>query len=97
MNKKLQVLKYLIADISAAMLAWALFFTFRKIYIETAKFGKPVPVVYDEQYYWGLLFIPLFWILMYYLTGTYKEIYRKSRLKEIGQTFLLSILIRQRR
>lgn len=92
MNKKLQVLKYLIADISAAMLAWALFFTFRKIYIETAKFGKPVPVVYDEQYYWGLLFIPLFWVLMYYLTGTYKEIYRKSRLKEIGQTFLLSII-----
>lgn len=92
MNKKLQVVKYLIADISAAMLAWALFFTFRKIYIETAKFGKPVPLVYDEQYYWGLLFIPVFWVLMYYLTGTYKDIYRKSRLKEIGQTFLLSII-----
>lgn len=92
MNKKLQVLKYLIADISAAMLAWALFFSFRKIYIEAAKFGKPIPLVFDEQYYWGLLFIPLFWILMYYLTGTYKDIYRKSRLKEIGQTFLLSLI-----
>lgn len=92
MNKKLQVTKYLIADISAAMLAWALFFSFRKIYIETAKFGKPVPLVYDQQYYWGLVFIPLFWILMYYLIGTYKEIYRKSRLKEIGQTFLISII-----
>lgn len=92
MNKKLQVTKYLIADISAAMLAWALFFSFRKIYIETAKFGKPVPLVYDQQYYWGLLAIPIFWILMYYLTGTYKDIYRKSRLREIGQTFLLSII-----
>ncbi len=92
MNKKLQVTKYLIADISAAMLAWALFFSFRKIYIETAKFGKPVPLVYDQQYYWGLLAIPIFWVLMYYLTGAYKEIYRKSRLKEIGQTFLLSII-----
>lgn len=92
MNKKLQVTKYLIADITASMLAWALFFSFRKIYIETAKFGKPVPLVYDEQYYWGLAFIPVFWILMYYLTGTYKDIYRKSRLKEIGQTFLLSLI-----
>lgn len=92
MNKKLQVTKYLIADISASMLAWALFFSFRKIYIETAKFGKPIPLVYDQQYYWGLVFIPLFWILMYYLTGTYKDIYRKSRLKEIGQTLFLSII-----
>ncbi len=92
MNKKLQVTKYLIADISAAMLAWALFFSFRKIYIETAKFGKPVPLVYDQQYYCGLVAIPVFWVLMYYLTGAYKEIYRKSRLKEIGQTFLLSII-----
>lgn len=92
MNKKLQVTKYLIADITAAMLAWGLFFTFRKIYIETAKFGKPVEVVYDDQYYWGLIFIPAFWVLMYYLTGTYKDIYRKSRLKEIGQTLLLSII-----
>jgi exopolysaccharide biosynthesis polyprenyl glycosylphosphotransferase len=92
MNKNLQVFKYLFADISAAMLAWAIFFSFRKLYIETAKFGMPVPLVYDRQYYWGLLFIPLFWILMYYLTGTYKDIYRKSRLKEIGQTLLLSII-----
>ncbi len=92
MNKKLQVIKYLFADISAAMLAWAIFYSFRKIYIETAKFGKPVPLVYDQQYFWGLVFIPLFWILIYYLIGTYKDIYRKSRLKELGQTFLISTI-----
>ncbi|MCX6297199.1 MAG: sugar transferase [Bacteroidetes bacterium] len=92
MNKKLQVIKYLFADISSAMLAWALFYTFRKIYIETAKFGKPVPLIYDRQYFWGLIFIPLFWILIYYLIGTYKDIYRKSRLKEVGQTFLISTI-----
>lgn len=92
MNKKLQVSKYLIADITAATLAWSLFFIFRKIYIETEKFGKPVPLVFDQKYYWGLVFIPVFWVLMYYLTGTYKDIYRKSRLKEIGQTFMLSII-----
>jgi exopolysaccharide biosynthesis polyprenyl glycosylphosphotransferase len=92
MNKKLQVLKYLIADTSAALLSWILFFIFRKSFIETAKFGKPVPIVFDNQLYWGLVFIPLFWILIYFLTGTYKNIYRKSRLKEIGQTLLLSII-----
>ncbi len=92
MNKKLQVLKYLIADISAAMLAWTLFYTFRKLYIETAKFGKPIPLNFDNRFFWGLLFIPFFWIIIYYLTGSYKDIYRKSRLKEVGQTLLLSII-----
>ncbi|MGZ3836740.1 MAG: sugar transferase, partial [Mucilaginibacter sp.] len=92
MNKRLQVLRYLLADIIAAMLAWALFFTFRKLYIETAKYGKPVPLTFDNQFFWGLIFIPFFWVLAYYLTGTYKDIYRKSRLKEIGQTLLLSVI-----
>ncbi|MFL5763168.1 MAG: sugar transferase [Bacteroidia bacterium] len=92
MNKNLQVLKYLIADVAAATAAWTLFFTFRKLYIEAEKFGKPVPLIFDKQYYWGLMLIPAFWLLMYYLTGTYKDIYRKSRLREIGQTFLMSLI-----
>ena len=92
MNKQLQVLKYLIADISAAMLSWTLFYMFRKLYIETAKYGRPIPLNFDSQFFEGLIFIPFFWILTYYLTGTYKDIYRKSRLKEIGQTFMLSII-----
>ena len=92
MNKKLQVLKYLIADIISATAAWSLFYIFRKLYIETEKFGKPIPVVFDTQFYWGLLFVPLFWLLLYYLTGTYKNIYRKSRLKEAGQTLQISVI-----
>ena len=49
-------------------------------------------MVFDEKFFWVLLFIPLFWILIYYLTGVYKNIYRKSRLKEVGQTLLISII-----
>lgn len=92
MNKRLQVLKYVIADIISATAAWSLFYIFRKLYIETEKFGTPIPVVFDSQFYWGLLFVPLFWLLLYYLTGTYKNIYRKSRLKEAGQTLQISVI-----
>lgn len=92
MNKKKQVLKYLFFDIFAATASWALFYTFRKIYIETEKYGTPIPLIYTHQFFLGLLIIPLFWICLYYLTGTYKNIYRKSRLKEIAQTFLISII-----
>ncbi|MBA3705327.1 MAG: sugar transferase [Bacteroidetes bacterium] len=92
MNKKLQVLKYLIADLVSAVAAWSLFYAFRKLYIETEKFGQPIPLVFDAQFHWGLVFVPLFWLLIYYLTGTYKDVYRKSRLKEIGQTMFISII-----
>nr|MDQ3049187.1 sugar transferase [Bacteroidota bacterium] len=50
------------------------------------------PVEYDDQFYFGLFFIPLFWILIYFLAGTYRSIYRRSRLKEAGQTLLISII-----
>ena len=92
MNKKLQVFKYLFTDICSAIGAWSLLFAFRKLYIETAKFGKPVPLIFDNQFYWGLFFIPLFWVTIYFLTGTYKDIYRRSRLRELGQTFMISLI-----
>jgi len=90
MNKPLQVAKYLIADASSAVSAWVILFVFRKIYIETVKFG-PMPVVFDKQFYWGLVLIPAFWLSIYLLTGYYKNIYRKSRLKELMQTFVISL------
>lgn len=92
MNKKLQVFKYIIADIFAAIFAWGLFYIFRKTYIEPEKFGHSVPVIFESKFYLSILLIPTFWILIYSLTGSYKSIYRKSRLKEIGQTALLSII-----
>lgn len=92
MNKKLQVLKYLFADLCSAALAWTLFYSFRKLYIEPEKFGKAVPLEFEEQFFWGLAFVPFFWLLMYVLAGSYRNIYRKSRLKELAQTFLLSLI-----
>jgi len=92
MNKKLQVFKYVIADLFSAATAWALFYIFRKQYIESEKFGNQIAIEFDSQFYYGLVFIPLFWILLYFLVGTYNNIYRKSRLREVGQTFLLSLI-----
>src|SRR5437870_2296104 len=92
MNKKLQVLKYLFADLASACIAWTLFYVFRKQYIESVKYGKPIHNEFDQHFWFGLLFVASFWILIYYLTGTYRNIYRKSRLKETGQTFMISVI-----
>lgn len=92
MNKKIQVLKYLIADTISAATSWTLFYAFRKRYIETEKFGLDVPVTFDQHFYLGLLIVTSFWLLLYFMVGSYRNIYRKSRLREVGQTLLLSII-----
>lgn len=93
MNKKLQVLKYVFADLLSSFIAWSCFFAFRKTYIESVKFGMKIPVeLSDRNFTMGLLIIPLYWLLLYVVTGTYFGIYRKSRLKEIAQTFTQTFL-----
>lgn len=92
MNKTRQIIKYIISDYLAAALAWIAFFSFRKYYIELPHFGAYEPIVFDKKFYIGITVLPIMWIISYALIGSYKDIYRKSRLKEIGQIFSVSIL-----
>lgn len=91
MHKNLQVARYLVFDIIAAMLSWTLFYIYRKVYIEPLKFGIEIPLDFNNQYYLALIIIPLFWVTIYYITGQYSNIYRKSRLLELGKTFMTSL------
>lgn len=92
MNKRLQALKYLLFDGLAAAGAWTLFFAYRKTVIESNKFGIKVPLDYDQKFFVGLIGIVTFWYLIYWTSGFYKDIYRKSRLFELGQTLLYTLL-----
>lgn len=92
MNKRLQVFKYILLDVASAAIAWTLFFIFRKKYVEPLKFGYEIPIEFDTNFYYALVLIPVYWIFLYFTIGTYKNIYRKSRLKEFGQTLLISVI-----
>lgn len=91
MNKRLQTIKYLFFDFLSATLSWTLFYIYRKKVIESEIFGFEIPIEFTNRYYIGIIIIPLLWIFLYYLSGYYKDIYRKSRLKEIWQTFATTI------
>lgn len=91
MNNKIHTIRYLAFDTLAASATWCLFFIFRKIHIESKIIGE-IPFTPDKNFYLGLVFIPLFWLLMYYLSGYYKDVYRKSRLKELGETLLITAI-----
>lgn len=92
MNNRNQVIRYIFSDILSAFVAWTLFYTYRKISIDRASFHFKEQIFLDNNLYLGLLIIPLFWLSLYLLTGTYNKIYRKSRLKELGQTLFISII-----
>ena len=92
MNKKLQKIRYISSDFITAAIAWALFFAYRKKYIESVKFDVDFQFEFTETFYKGLIFIPIFWVIMYYLSGYYKNIYRKSRLKELGKTLITTLI-----
>ena len=92
MNKALQTFKYVFADYISASLAWSLFYLYRKFYIEPDKFGILPEQIFDRQYVLGMIILPLGWLLAYYLTGFYKNIYRKSRINELMQTFATALI-----
>ena len=92
MNRKLQRFKYLILDSFSAAIAWVLFFSYRKEIVEPQLFGSDVPFLFNSQFWLGVVSITLFWLVLYFLSGYYKNVYRKSRLIELGQTLLQSFL-----
>ena len=82
----------LAADYLSALLAWTIYFTFRKIYLEPLVFGYEIEVKYNNSFYLGLAVVPLFWMILYHVSGTYFDIYRKSRLGIIGSTTWLILI-----
>ena len=92
MNSLRQISKYVFADLIAAAGAWTILFVYRKKYLETAKFGDGVRLEFDSNYFLGLIVIPLFWIMLYYVGGHYTRIFRRHRLKELGQITITSVV-----
>jgi len=80
---------YVIADYLAAALAWYCFFLFRKLVIEGQHFSFDIPFR-DSNFYVAMLIVPELWLLFHYLTGTYTDLYKKSRLQEVGKTIVVS-------
>lgn len=95
MNKTRQTILYLLCDFITAAIAWTLFFYIRNMYIDAYYMDFPEyrgKIVLDTNYERGLFLIPFMWLSLYYLAGYYRNIYRKSRVKELQQTFVLSLI-----
>ena len=87
LNKKTQQARYVFADWLAAALAWMLFFAYRKVSVIPDLLHNLHEIYGDPNFYRGMVVVPLFWLILYIIAGSYRRIYRKSRLREITATF----------
>lgn len=91
-KKKIGIITYIAADYVAAMIVWVGLFLFRKFVIEDLPFDIYNRVLNDKNFFYGILGIPIIWLALHFIAGTYTDIYRKSRLAEITKTFVVSFI-----
>lgn len=77
---------FFVFDLIAALASWILFYVFRKSTIELSSFHI------DANFYYGLVLVPFYWIILYIIVGSYKNVLRKYRLREFGQTLFISLI-----
>ncbi len=86
MKNRFWVILFIISDWLVASLVWGLFFYFRKTWIEQKAFEV------DQNFVIGSILVPLLWLLIYYLQGSYYEVRRMYRLKILNLTFFGSLI-----
>jgi exopolysaccharide biosynthesis polyprenyl glycosylphosphotransferase len=91
-KRKIHTGIFIFFDAFSASVAWAIFFAYRKYFIESDKFGYQIPVELDSNFYKALVFIPIYWVTLYFLAGHYKDVWRKSRINEISKTFGINVI-----
>lgn len=72
---------YAISDYTTAALAWALFFFIRKSFLAE-------PFSTDSKFWAGVVLIPVGWLILFAIVGSYHSVYKKSRLTEFTNSFI---------
>lgn len=80
---------YVAGDYFASVLAWYSLFLFRKVSIEGNPFRLTLPFD-DRNFFVAIAIVPFLWLLFHYITGTYTDLYKKSRLQELGKTLVVT-------
>ena len=94
MNKKRLTYIYFFTDWIASILAWTLFYFFRKAHEDLyINYWDRITHSFVTPSFWlGVILIPMGWLVLHAVTGAYEKVYYKSRLKELGQTFFITLL-----
>ena len=90
-QNRISIAWYAVSDLLSSSLAWAFFFISRKHLLNEPATLKHA-VFTDPKFCWGIVLIPLGWLFLYTLLGSYESLYRKSRLNEFITSFFATLL-----
>ena len=90
-GKQISVAWYAVIDFVTASLAWACFFFIRK-WVLKETITDQGEIIVNNKFWLGIIFIPLGWLALYTLVGSYRKLYKKSRLFEFTITFMCSLI-----
>jgi len=90
--KRNAIRQLVMLDYVAASLSWFCFWMYRQHFLTGIDYLDTLNKFHLRDYVNVLLVIPSGWLLAYLLSGTYFDLYRKSRLNEINRTLISCIL-----
>ena len=90
-RKQISIAWYAVTDYISAALAWGFFFFIRKWLLnESIAEGGELQI--NLTFWLGITLIPAGWLILYTLVGSYRWLYKKSRLFEFTITFICSLI-----
>ncbi|NDC40643.1 MAG: hypothetical protein EBZ77_03695, partial [Chitinophagia bacterium] len=81
-----------LSDYLSAALSWCTFWIYRQSLLTHVPYAHTLEKFYSGDYVNTLIIVPLGWLLLYLLSGTYFDLYRKSRLNEVNRTLISCII-----
>jgi polysaccharide biosynthesis protein PslA len=90
--KRNAIRQLVVLDYIAAAIAWFCFWMYRQHFLTGLDYAGTLHNFHLRDYVNVLVVIPAGWVLAYLLSGTYFDLYRKSRLNEINRTLISCIL-----
>lgn len=91
-SKRLHLITYLISDLISCLIAWTAFYLFWESSIASTGIAIEYLIKFRQQFIIGLYIFPFYWLFIYFFSGYYNDVFRKSRLVEfwltLGNTLL---------
>lgn len=90
-SRKIHIGWYILSDWLAAGITWALsYFIRNKMMEETFSFKDIFDI--DNRFLLGVTIIPVAWVVLFSLAGSYHSLYKKSKVTEVAVTFVCSLI-----
>ena len=80
MTAKQKVILFVLIDLLSAALVWLLFYIYRLKTIENSE------IIFKGSFFKSMVVLPIFWIFLYAVQGTYHNVQRNYRIKTLKQT-----------